>query len=256
MGDLGGVKSGPVFEAAVTRLHDELADVAGVWHAAAGRLVGLAAVALRHELWAVQGVHTPAQWLGWQCGISSGRACQIMSIARRADELPACIAALEAGEISLDSAVVIARGVPEWADETVTDLAKLATVRQLSTVVNQYSFEPEPGADPDNKVRRQVRFGAVDEHCWRMILETTVDEGAAIEAALVAFRDRLFQAAQAERRTAGDATAGEASDGETTDVGRCASDICWVDAFMDMVEHAMAFGGEARPHSDRYKIMF
>ncbi len=69
------------------------------------------------------------------------------------------------------SAVVIARGVPGWADETVTDLAKLATVRQLSTVVNQYSFEPEPGADPDKKVRRQIRFGAVDEHRWRMILE-------------------------------------------------------------------------------------
>lgn len=172
--DLQGAKAGPVFDAVVERLHDELGKVAGIMHAAAGHLVSLAATALAHDLWDISGVHSPEQWLGWQCGISAGRARQIIAVARRTAELPECMAALEAGAISLDHAAVMSRHVPAWADKAATELAKSATVNQLSRVVRAYAFDSaERGTDPDATVNRHVRFGAVDENHWRMVVETS-----------------------------------------------------------------------------------
>jgi hypothetical protein len=235
VGELDGANAGPAFEDTVNRLHDALGEVAGLWHAVAGQLVSLAATALSHELWSQTDIHTPEQWLALEAGISTGHARQVIALARRADELPVCMAALRAGEISLDHASAIARHVPACADGAVTELAKYATVSQLSRVVRAYAFDPDSGVDPDAKVPRGVRFGTVDENHWRMVVDTTADEAATIETALVAFRDRLFHAQQGCSQ-------------------RC--DISWLDAFNEMVEHALAHDGEVREHSDRARVLF
>jgi len=74
----------------VTGLHDddglavlqqELADLCGVINAAEARMVGLVADALERRLWAQPGVMSPEHWVAWQCGLSRGRAAQVVASA-------------------------------------------------------------------------------------------------------------------------------------------------------------------------------
>ncbi len=135
----------------VEDLEDELNEVAGQLNAHHARLAVLTRQLLdQPDTWASEGIWTVERYLCWRTGISAGHARQIADIARRADELPACMEAFERGELSLDQATVLARKVPSWADVAATDLAKMLTVSQLQRSVGKYEFPhvPEP-TSPD-----------------------------------------------------------------------------------------------------------
>ena len=135
----------------VEDLEDELNEVAGQLNAYHARLAVLTRQLLdQPDTWASEGIWTVERYLCWRTGISAGHARQIADIARRADELPACMEAFERGELSLDQATVLARKVPSWADVAATDLAKMLTVSQLQRSVGKYEFPhvPEP-TSPD-----------------------------------------------------------------------------------------------------------
>lgn len=57
-----------------SELMAEIAHVCGVLNATTGHLVGLLAQVLESGCWQVSGVHSPAQWVAWQCGVSPARA--------------------------------------------------------------------------------------------------------------------------------------------------------------------------------------
>ena len=59
---------------AVDRVQARLAQVCGQVNALHGELVELVGEALELGLWGQDGVHSPAQWLAWQTGLSAGRA--------------------------------------------------------------------------------------------------------------------------------------------------------------------------------------
>ena len=128
-------------------LEEELNEIAGHLNAQHARLAVLTRELLdQPSAWASDGIWTVEQYLCWRTGISSAHARQLADIARRADELPACMEAFERGELSLDQATVLARKVPSWADVAATDLAKMLTVSQLRRSVGKYEFPhiPEP----------------------------------------------------------------------------------------------------------------
>jgi hypothetical protein len=77
-------------------------------------------------------------------------------------------------------------------------------------------------------------FGS-DEHRWWLRAEAPLDEGAAIEAALVAARDRLFN----DARSTGERAA-----------------VDWIDALLLVCERSQHAGATERPDSDRHKVLW
>ena len=57
-----------------------LGDVCGQLNVHHAALVAIAAEALETGGWEGGGIHSPAHWLAWKCGLSPQRAAQIVGI--------------------------------------------------------------------------------------------------------------------------------------------------------------------------------
>jgi len=218
-----------------------IAELQGVINAAHGELVDIAAAIIDEDLGMGTGVHTPALYLAWKAGISSGRANDIVRLAKRRDELPTCIAALAAGTITVDQAAEIARRVPAAFEQDATVVGKQMTVRQLRRTLPHYGHEAD--ADPDDpdtkpKPKDQERSAAMgfDERGWWLRARLPEDEGAVVAAAIKGMRDDLYR-----QKTA------ELPDGERPDVSSADGLLCAAEA-------ALRAGEAAHPGTDRYLV--
>lgn len=136
----------------------ELAELAGVVHAAHGAMVRVMAEALVSGVWQGDRVLSPQHFLTWQTSLSDQAAAAVVRLAQRADELVATVEALCAGRLSLASAGLIARFVPVEFEADVLVAAEVMTVNQLRRSVSKYCFDadrpkpepaaPVPGSDP------------------------------------------------------------------------------------------------------------
>jgi len=217
-----------------------MAEAAGVLNAAQGRLVALVGAGLAKGVWQQGGVQSPSHWLCWQLGVSTGQARRLLALARRADELPATMAALISGELSFDQAWVIARHVPADYEASAAELARLCTVRQLTRALSKYSYEPtDPDADPDGRPERpvadprSVSFGGGDDGRWHLSAVLPADEGAVIETALTAAHQDLFnQASTVEEHPR----------------------VSWADALLSVAETYLETGEARLPGAGRFVI--
>ncbi len=216
-------------EVEAARLEAEIAQVCGVLNAATGRLVGLLGEALDTGAYAGADVRSPEHWVGWKCGMSSARARKLLAMARRLPELPACRAALEAGELSEDQVAVVCRHTPARNDPEVATFAREATVGQLARTLRRYTWAPEPDEEQEPEPRR-VSFGGTEEGNWRLSALLPPDEGALVARALEAQRRLL------------------AEDGEVAEPSSA-------DAFVAMAERCLAADAAARPHRDRHVVI-
>ena len=117
---------------AIDELEAELAEICGHLNVLHARLVDKVAVALRDKAWFQAGIHTPAQWLAWQTGLSPGRAREIVRLAqlRVEEQFPTVMAAFEDGVLAVDQ-VAVATKAPAWTDAQMCGLAQSATVAQV-----------------------------------------------------------------------------------------------------------------------------
>ncbi|MBV9920182.1 MAG: DUF222 domain-containing protein [Pseudonocardia sp.] len=212
----------------------EVAEVCGIINAAEARLVGIIAKVLADELWVGHGILSPEHWVAWRCGLSAGRARQLVAIARRRDELPEHAALLDAGAITVDQAAVVAKYAPADKDTEIAAQTTQMTVSQLSRILSKYRFSDEGEPDQPVEEHRTLGFGT-DERGWWFRGHTPFDEGASIEAALVAARDRLFN-------------------DTTTPEDRNAID--WIDALLLVCERSQRAGATERPDSDRHRVLW
>ncbi|MEM9748905.1 MAG: DUF222 domain-containing protein, partial [Actinomycetota bacterium] len=98
-------------------MRESINEIAGLRNLADGRLVDVAVELLADEtLFSGPGTETPEKFLAWRCGLTAASAKKYVDVVRRAAELPETLAALRAGEISLDQVVPIVQWVPAWAD--------------------------------------------------------------------------------------------------------------------------------------------
>ncbi len=221
-------------EAEAAALEAEMAQVCGTINMATGRLVSLIAKVLATGAWEGWGIRSPEQWVSWKCGVSSARARKLVTMARRLPELPATRGALEAGELAEDQVGVVCRHAPPWADAEVAELARHATVSQLSHTLRRYSWEAEPVAEEasteaDEEPRR-ASFFFTDEGGWRLFAHLPPDEGALVERALDTERRRLID----------DGVMAEPS---------------WADALVAMAEHSLSEQAARRPAGDRHVML-
>ncbi len=254
---------------ATVALETDLAVMFGIVNATHGQIVLAMAKALDQDLWQGWAIHSPAQWLAWQSGLSPSHAQQAVRLAKRARELPCVIAALVAGELSLDQATVIALHVPAEFDEDVTALARMCTVEQLRRTLPRYNFTgqladaakiaasaaaaqaaeaaeaagepvPEPVAAPEPvpviEERRDFTMGT-NETGWWLNGHLPIDQGAIVERALRTTQEDLFR--QALKDLPADAPRPQ---------------ISLVDALINIAEQALRTGQTAHPNSDRYII--
>ncbi|MCZ7536457.1 MAG: HNH endonuclease [Acidimicrobiia bacterium] len=225
----------------IDALESEMAGLAGVVNAASGRLVALVADGLARGLWEQGGVQSPAHWLTWQLGVSTGQARRILALARRAGELPATMAAFAAGELSLDQASVIARHVPADREEPAADLARLCTVRQLSRTLSRYAYGTSEADDrPAAATReddRRVSFGTRDGGRWHLHADLPADEGAVVEQALTAAHQSLFSDLPAEAPAEEERLR-----------------VTWADALVAVAETSLATGEAHLPGAGRFVI--
>ncbi len=131
-------------------LDDELSEVTGHLNAQHGRLVDLTRRMIADCTWSVDGIHSPEQYLSWKTGLSPTRAREIVAIAHRADELPACVDALRRGELAIDQLVAIVKRAPAYIDSGILELGRMLTVTQIRRLLARYPFpEPPPGESAD-----------------------------------------------------------------------------------------------------------
>ena len=238
-----------------SELEAEIALTCGVLNATTGRLVGLLAQVLESGIWQVAGIHSPTQWVAWQCGVSPARAKSLLAMARRRSELPVTTAAHEAGELCEDQVAVICRHAPAGVDDQVAELARAATVTQLRRALGSYPFaeetskpdkdeppEPEPPAPPEEP--RSVSFGQTESGSWRLSAVLPPDEGALVERALMAARDELFRAGE-----------GDPAPCTLPDMPSRPDSVSWADAFVAMAERSLGAGATQRPHHERHMVL-
>lgn len=127
-------------EGEIDAAYRDVAAVAGRLNRAHAELVALTVQVLDGELWGGDGIRSPEHWLCLYAGLSASRAREVVRLARRAAELPATLAALEAARISVDHAAVVARYAPADHDESVAATAQQATVSQLTRALSRYQF--------------------------------------------------------------------------------------------------------------------
>ena len=222
---------------------EELSAIAGLINAGHGRLVDLAILTLAEGHHIGPGLHSHAQYLAWQAGIDRSTAHQVLRIAERAEELPHLLAALRAGRISLDQAAVVARHCPARYERSATELAMVATVDQLRTVLPSYRFE-------DGSQRRPQRRGVSisrDEEGATIRARLSNDEADLVERALDAMRDDLFRQREADAKAA---AIEEGGDPKAFDAPTSA------DALVALSETALQAGEAAHPGADRYLVSY
>lgn len=228
--------------AAVQAFQAAVAGAAGQRNAADGRLVRLTAEALESGFWAGWRVHTPVQWLMWRAGLKRATARSVVLVASRADELPVTLRLLDEGRLSLDQAATVARYAPAAFEASVCELAVNASVAQIVAATRRYCFDAEAPADrPARPVERSVAFGADDGQWWARI-RLAADEGAVVEEALQATRDRLHGDA---RDAAKDRAVAEGRSATGTDAALGVEEVGWADAMVGMARSTLVDGAGA-----------
>ncbi len=224
-------------------LCEELAQTQGVINVAEARLVALTARAL--EIGVSGGTNLSMErWVAWRAGVSPARAAGIVRVARRAEELPCTMAALAAGELTVDQAAEVARYVPARYDESAARVASCCTVRQLRQALPHYRdpepvddrAKPTPGSDAELEARGRVATG-YDERGYFAHIRLPEAKGAIVDQALKAMHEDLKRQAAAD-----------APDGVDPEP------VYAADALTALAETALAAGEAARPGTDRYLV--
>ena len=107
----------------------------GTVNVAVARLVAAVRVLLDTDGWVGVGIQSPEHWVTWKAGVARSRAEGLVTIARRAGELPACWALFESGRLGEDAMVRIARRVPAARDAEIAALAPTLLISQLDRLL-------------------------------------------------------------------------------------------------------------------------
>ena len=166
---------------------DRFNELMGVLNATTARLVEVVGEFLDAGTWKGPEVRSAAHFVTWRLGVSRARANDLVAMARRRGELPACTAVFASGLITEDAMGVIARHLPAERDAEVAELAQQVTVPQLARILGTLP-KPEPHPDdpeppePDDDVRlwrkRNGRLGLSGD--------ISAERGALVQKALEA----------------------------------------------------------------------
>jgi hypothetical protein len=259
----------PLSDARYDEVCRELSSVMGAYNVTQARLVELVVTILEEGHHIGPGIVSPVHYVSWRTGLSIGHCQDLVRLARRRNELPALMAALRAGELTVDQAAVVAANVPAEFDESATEVAKCSTVSQLKKALTCYrpkkkpkgapgpssgAIGDKPGAEdaddsgpagptphPDghtgpDTVPHHIATGT-DDRGWHISGRADDHDGAVIDQALAAARQDLWDQAKAD-----------------TPPGQTPPPVTSVDALVALAESYLRSGQAAKPGSDRYRV--
>jgi hypothetical protein len=202
---------------------ERAAAVTGQMNLLAWQLVEMMVEVIAEAAWCPgAGLRTPQHWLAWRTGMSLGRARRLTQIARRVEELPACVAAFRSGRLSEDSMALIAQKVPTERDEEIAAQAPQWLHSQLTRILRHLPDQQrDPAPEPEPESRRSVTAGTRHDGWFELNALLPPDEGALAQKALESARDELFH----ER------------DGDASPAVR--GPVTWADAFVRLCEHGL-----------------
>lgn len=183
-------------ESVVIDVEAEVAAIAGSLNVLNARLVEVMEYAIVRDELVGHGIHSPAQWLAYQAGLSPHHANEIVRVAEQRAAFPHVIEAFDRGEIGIDQVHVVVTRAPAWADDRVVHFAKNATVQQLRRTMRDEYFEgdpDQPATEPATGDRDRLTTGITDGNRWRINGELDLDSGTIVDAALAEARDSLFE---------------------------------------------------------------
>lgn len=183
----------------VDDVHARTREVCGRLNRGHAELVEIMAELLESGLWAEGGIRTPEHWLIVRAGLPPGRAKDIVTMARRREELPETTASLMAGRISVDQAAVVAHHVPAEYSRAANDLAEKATVTQLRRVLPKYAYtddRPETKPDPIAEEPQLTMYSRGGR--FHLRYDGPESAGAIIEKSIREAKDALFNQGQTD----------------------------------------------------------
>jgi Domain of unknown function (DUF222)/HNH endonuclease len=218
-------------EAAWRFAEGEAVAVMGTVNVAVARLVAAVRVLVDSDGWEGIGIQSPEHWLCWKAGISRPRAEGLVTIARRAAELPACWALFTAGRLGEDAMVRIARRVPAARDTEIAAIAPQLLVSQLDRLLRSLPEQPDGGSEPRPEPERMLRMRDRRDGWLRGEFCLPPDEGALFRLGVTAGRNAEFR----DRNDLDDSD--ETLDPDTVSVGG-ARLVTWADGLVRMASEA------------------
>lgn len=198
----------------------------GTINLAVAKLVATIRMLIDTDGWHGHGIQSVEHWVTWKAGVAPHRAADLTRIARRIEELPACWALFEAGRLTEDAMVRIARKVPGDRDAEVAGWAPGMLIRQLSRVLRSCPDVPEPSdAPPVPEDRQRYLRVSTDAAGWghgEFCLPP--DDMAQLQIALDLARDSEFRDCN-----------GLSVDAEVVSSGS----VTWADALMRLTAEAL-----------------
>jgi hypothetical protein len=224
---------GPAPQEAAWRFAEgEAIEVMGTVNVAVARLVAAVRGLLDTDGWEGVGIQSPEHWLCWKAGIARPRAEGLVTIARRARELPECWALFTAGQLGEDAMVRIARRVPATRDAEVAALAPTLLIAQLDRLLRSLPEQPDGSDDPAPEPERMLRLRDRRDGWLRGEFCLPPDEGAVFRLGVTAGRNAEFR----DRNNLDD-------DDETVDPEACVQPdgtrrVTWADGLVRMASEA------------------
>ncbi len=171
----------------LSRLGDEITEMAA--HLAAGtcHLLELIQVFDEEEGWCFPGIRSCAHWLNWKCSMSLGTARERVRVARALPALPKILAAFRQGKVSFSKVRAMTRVATCRNEEELLNVANHGTAAHVETQVCLYRKVKRIEAFEQGNLshaRRKLSLYQDDDGSWVIYGRlSTRTGGAAVQGA-------------------------------------------------------------------------
>jgi hypothetical protein len=227
--------SGPSPQEAAWRFAEgEVVAVMGTVNVAIARLVAAVRDLLAVDGWEGVGIRSPEHWLCWKANVPRTRAEGLVTIARRAGDLPECWSLFQAGLLGEDAMVRIARRVPAQRDAEIAALAPQLLISQLDRLLRSLPEQPDDNDQPPAPEReRALRLRDGRDGWLRGTFCLPPDEGALVRLGLTSARDAEFR----DRNDLPDPDPDDLDPAQTAEATDARS-VSWADGLVRMASEA------------------
>lgn len=203
----------------------------GTVNAAMAQLVSTIAMLIATDGWHGHGIRSVEHWVTWKACVSESRASGLVRIARRIQELPRCWALFEAGQITEDIMVQLARRVPATRDAEMARQVPDLLASQLRRILRSCPELPDgtEKAWPAPERERYVRSYQHPDGWLQGEFCLPPEEAPLFQNAMGAARDAEFR----DR-----ADLHPAADLADLPVGATRAGVTWADAFVRLLSEA------------------
>ncbi len=180
------------------RLEHEITELAAHLNAGCCRWLELLAEFDRRGVWADYACRSCAEWVAWQCALTTRSAREHVRVARRLPELPLIHEHFASGQLSYSKVRALTRVAEPDTEEDLVELARHATASQLERIVRGLRHVSTADAE-EQQVNRYLTTWWEDDGSLSIHGRLPAEDGAAFLAGLDAAHDRLREERERDR---------------------------------------------------------